>query len=78
MAEKTIYQNTPKVITLDTHCAIIDGDVVHDIPTRLVFVQSESELANFTDKEPAGTMAAKYGFANMWQLKPDKTWESLW
>lgn len=77
MAEKTISHNYPKILNLGMHDAMINGDIVHDIQSRVVFVTSSDELANFTTVEPVGTIAIQYGLANMWQLKPDRTWESV-
>lgn len=77
MAEKTVSQDKRKVLNIGMHDALIDGDVVKDIPTRLVFVADENELDEFTDIEPIGTVAAQYGFSNLWQLTPDGTWESI-
>ena len=48
MAEKTISQNKRKVLNIGMHDALIDGNVVHDIPTRLVFVSDENELDALT------------------------------
>ena len=78
MAEKTISQNKRKVLNIGMHDALIDGNVVHDIPTRLVFVSDENELDSLTDCEPVGTIAVQYGFGSMWQLTPDATWEPMW
>lgn len=77
MADRTISHNLPKAINLGAHDALIDGDVVKDIQTRLVLVASQAELASFTDKEPIGTIAVQYGFKKLWQLKPDRTWEAM-
>ena len=77
MAEKKVSNNMVKVLNMGMHDALINGDIVRDIQTRFVFVSSQSELAEFTDIEPVGTVAALYGFGSMWQLKPDRTWESI-
>ena len=76
MAEKTIANNYPKVIQKSAHSAIIDGDIVNDIPDETVYVTEESELTNFANK-PVGTFAMTYGLTAMWQKKPNGSWENV-
>lgn len=73
----TISQEKRKALTTGMHDALIDGEVIKDIPSRVVFVTSESELSAIVDEEPVGTIAIQYGFANMWQLKPDGQWATV-
>lgn len=77
MPNNMTAQKFNKVITSGLHDAILDGEITRDIQTRMVFVNSESELAQFTDQEPAGTVAATYGFGSMWQLTPAGTWAEI-
>ena len=65
-----------KILNSDMHDSIVDGAILHDIPSKMVYVSSESELANFADM-PVGTIAATYGFTAMYQLKPDGTWATV-
>lgn len=74
---KTINQDKYKVLTIGTHDALIDGDLIKDIPTRIAFVSSESELSAFTNEEPIGTIAALYGLSKLWQLTPAREWEEI-
>lgn len=76
MEEKTISNNRIKSLNWGMHDAIIDGQIVRDIPSRMIFVNAQSELVNFADALP-GTMAATYGFGQMWQMKPDGTWATI-
>ena len=76
MDEKTISNNRMKSLNWGMHDAIIDGQIVRDIPSRMIFVNAQSELSNFADALP-GTMAATYGFGKMWQMKPDGTWATI-
>ena len=76
MDEKTISNNRIKSLNWGMHDAIIDGQIVRDIPSRMIFVTAQSELSNFADAFP-GTMAATYGFGQMWQMKPDGTWATI-
>ena len=59
-----------------THSIIDDGEVVTHVPDRTVYVSSSNDLEALTDL-PVGTIAIKYGFANVWQKKPDGTWASV-
>ena len=76
MEQKTISQNSYKTLVADTYAAIIDGVLVHGIPNEPVYVTDESELATLPHL-PVGTLAVQYGFAAMWQLKPDGTWAEI-
>jgi hypothetical protein len=74
MAEKTIGNSYPKTLNGGMHNAIIGDDIVHDIPSKVVYVTEESELASFTDISPVGTYAAIYGLTKLWQLDASKEW----
>jgi hypothetical protein len=71
-----------KIVTSDTiqtpttHDAIVGNQLLKGVPDTTIYVQSESELSNFTEY-PVGTFAIQYGFKGMWQLKPDKSWVSV-
>lgn len=76
MPEKTVGNNMLKQLQWGMHDAIIDGEIVHDIPSKVVYVSSQSELSNFADALP-GTIAIQYGLVNIWQLKPNGSWAAL-
>ena len=76
MNEKTISNNRLKSLNWGMHDAIINGEIVRDIPSKMIYVEQQSDLANFSDALP-GTIAATYGFGSMWQMKPDGTWASM-
>lgn len=76
MVEKTIGNNQIKSLTFGMHDAIVDGELVHDIPTRLVFVASQTER-NALENILAGTFVATYGLGNIWQKKGDGTWATI-
>lgn len=76
MNEKTISNNRLKSLNWGMHDAIINGEIVRDIPSKMIYVSSQDELSNFSDALP-GTIAAQYGFGSMWQMKPDGTWASM-
>lgn len=73
MDAKTISNNILKALTGGMHSAIVDGVIVHDIRTEIVFVTQESELDNFDDM-PAGTFAATYGLGAWWQKDASGEW----
>ena len=76
MTEELITRkNSMKAMTLGVHSAVVNGMIDNDIPSRVVFVSSETELELVAYYEPVGTIAIQFGFKNIWQLKPDKTWE---
>lgn len=74
MAEKTIGNSYPKALSGGMHDAIIGNDIVHDIPSKVIYVSEESELDSFTDISPVGTFAAVYGLTKLWQLDASKEW----
>lgn len=76
MDAKTISNNILKALTGGMHSAIVDGVIVHDIPSELVYVNSQSELVNYSDS-PVGTIAATIGFGSMWQKNASGEWVSV-
>lgn len=77
MAEKIMGNNALKSLQWGMHDAVIDGEVVQDIPSKMVFVTSQSQLSKFTNIVPVGTLAATYGFGSMWQLNASRQWVSM-
>lgn len=60
--------------TVGTHGALVDGQLLHNLPDRAVYVNSSDDLSGLADSLPVGALAIQYGYVNVWQLKPDKTW----
>ena len=58
---------------IGTHGALVNGEIVHNIPDHSVYVTGENDLATLTDL-PVGTFAIQYGFSHVWQLDPTGTW----
>lgn len=77
MAEKIMSNNALKGLQWGMHDAIVNGEVVRDIPSKMVFVTNQSQLSQFTQIEPVGTIAATYGCGSMWQLNASRQWVSL-
>lgn len=60
--------------TVGSHGVLIDGEVVSNLPDSAVYVNSSDDLSELANKLHPGALAIQYGFVNVWQLKPDKTW----
>lgn len=56
-----------------TYDAVVDGELKTNCQSRIVFVTSESDLANLPEYAP-GTLAATYGLDSVWQLDDSGTW----
>ena len=78
MAQDNVFKKgfLPNIFVMGTHNAVADGEIVHDLPSRVFYVNSENDLDLIEDSEP-GTFAVQYGFVHMWQLKPDGDWEEI-
>lgn len=72
--EQAVNNIPTRVIQDGTHSAVINGEIVHNIPSKMVYISDESELDLFTDEMPVGTYAATYGGANVWQLNAAGVW----
>ncbi len=64
------------LVKLGTHHAVINNEVVRNIPSGFAYVTSQSELSLYADEYP-GFIVAQYGFGKMWQKKPDGTWATI-
>ena len=76
MKDKTVNQAYPRILQWSVHDVIQNEEIVRDIRSKMVYVSDYSELAHFTD-EPIGTFAATYGLTALYQLKPDRTWATI-
>ena len=76
MNEKTITQNSFKALETNMHDAVIDGMVVHDIPTKIIFVANSTERDALENVLP-GQFVATYGCSTVWQKKGDGTWAEV-
>lgn len=72
MAIKATNENI-KRLNWGMHDAVIDGEVVCDLPQKVAYVTDETELDAFAGM-PVGSIAIQYGFTAMWQKKADGTW----
>lgn len=69
----TVTDERLKRLNWTMHDAVVDGEVLRDLPSKMVYVTDADELAAFAG-DPPGTIAALYGFSKLWQLQPDGTW----
>ena len=53
-----------------------NGNIVRNVASKTVYVNSEEDLAAFAGEEP-GTFAIQYGMGAMWQKTPDGTWAEM-
>ena len=77
MAETIMGNNALKSLQWGMHDAVIDGEIVRDIPSKMVYVSSQSQLSKYTNNVPVGTIAATYGFGSLWQLNASRQWVSM-
>ena len=63
-------------IELGMHDAVVNGNLVQGIPTRLIFVANSTERDTLTGVM-AGQIVVTYGCANVWQKKGDGTWATI-
>lgn len=76
MNEKTISNNSIKGLEWGMHDAVVDGELVRDIPTRMIFVTNSTER-DALENLAAGTFVAVYGLGTIWQRKADGTWATV-
>ena len=72
MSDDTIYSTK-----LGTHSIIKNGEVIKDVSSKLVYCNSQNDLEAHTSEFPAGTIAATYGFGDMWQLDDSGVWRDI-
>lgn len=77
MDQKIATNNSLKSLVWNMHDSVVNGVVMRDLTSNIVYVETESQLSQFVDR-PAGTFAATYGLTGLWQLKPDKTWATVY
>ena len=77
MADKILGNNAIKQLQWGMHTAIINGEIVRDIPSELILVKNTTERNQFTNTAHIGTIAATYGFGSMWQLNSDRQWVNM-
>ena len=70
MAEKMNVGNAGNVGSFKVHDAVVDGVILSNVPSKMVYVSGESELADLAEEYPVGTIAAQYGYTMLWQLAP--------
>ena len=76
MVEKSANTAAVKELNLGMHDAVTNGEVMTDIPTRLIFCASSTERDAIKTILP-GQFVATYGLGNIWQRKGDGTWATV-
>jgi len=76
MNETVIGNSNIKSLTWGMHDAVANGEIVRDIPSRLIFVANVTERDGLTDLLP-GTFVATYGCTNVWQLNGNNEWATI-
>ena len=66
-----------KVMQNDMYSAVIDGEIIRDIPAQPIYIDNYAELALLVD-EPAGAIAITYGLGAMYHKLPDGTWLTVY
>lgn len=59
-----------------TYDYVADGELVANVQSRIIYVESQSDLAGLPDYAP-GTMAATYGLGHVYQKSPSGTWTEI-
>lgn len=76
MREEVKSNNSIKTLQWGMHDAVVNGELVRDIPTRLVFVADSTERDALENVLP-GQFVATYGMGYVWQKKGDGTWAAV-
>lgn len=76
MQEKVLGNGGIKSLTWGMHDAVANGEIMRDIPSRLIFVANTTERNGLTDLLP-GTFVATYGCTNVWQLDGNNQWTTI-
>lgn len=61
---------------LGTHDALVNGELHRGIPTRLIFVNNQTERDALPNID-AGTFVAVYGLTNIWQKDGEDSWKTI-
>ena len=76
MVEKSAKTAAEKGLYLGMHDAVTNGELMTDIPTRLIFCKNTTERDALKNILP-GQFVATYGLGNIWQRKGDGTWATV-
>ena len=73
MKENIFTNNCMKALQWSMYDAVKNGELVRDIPARLIYVADSTERDALENVE-AGTFAATYGLGSIWQRTGSGTW----
>jgi len=65
------------VVQLGVHDAVVDGELVSGIPSRLVFVGTPLQLSHVGGNFQVGSLAATFNMQNMWIKISADTWNRV-
>ena len=68
--------NKRLMLMLGTCDTMVNGSLVTNALCRVVFVETEAQLATLPAYEP-GTFAALYGLGSLWQKTPAGEWTAV-
>lgn len=66
-----------KVLELGMHDAVVNGVLVTDIPSRVVFCKNTTERDAIKSKLQPGQFVVIYGLGNIYQLNGENGWETV-
>lgn len=64
------------VLSAGLHDAVLDGDLIQDIPSKTIYVNGVEERDSLPDIMP-GTFVATYGLETIWQYKGGGEWATV-
>lgn len=65
------------VVQLGAHDAVLNGELVTGIPSRLVFVSTAQEVSQVGANYQAGSLAATWDFKSMWVKVDSTNWRQI-
>lgn len=64
----------PIYMAPSTYDAVADGELITNLEPRIVYVESQDDLAQLPAAYAPGATAVTYDLASVWVKKPDGTW----
>lgn len=77
MQERVKSVNSTKMLVVGMHDAVVGGELVRDIPTRIVFAKDTTERDSVKEKMYAGQFVVLYGLKHIYQLDGDGGWKTI-
>jgi hypothetical protein len=77
MQERVKNANSVKMLDVGMHDAVVNGELIRDIQTRIVFVKDTTERDSNKEKMSAGQFVALYGLGHVYQLDGEGNWKTI-